>query len=141
MTSRKLKYSNVDKAIFTSTFFFTLISFCTYGQQFERIPIEQMVKSEKKIEFKGIATTSNGDMLITTTSGVAYISAGEFTLDFPAGGLEDANGNHERISPASSILKDAYTLHTGYKALTAGPGDIIYAVSDNNNLGSVASVW
>ncbi|MEO7140279.1 MAG: histidine kinase, partial [Ferruginibacter sp.] len=135
MTSKKLKYSNINLPILTSTFFFILLSFCTYGQQFERLPIEQMIKSEKKIEFRGILTTSNGDMLITTSSGIAYISAGEFTLDFPGGGLEDANGNHERINPTSSILKDAYELHTGYKALAASINDIIYAVSDNNNLG------
>ena len=114
---------------------FIALPACTSGQQFQRIPVEEYFNSLKKITFREVVTTFNGDMLIATSLGFADISAGEFTLAPPTGGLVDANGNHQNMGPSSNFFKDIFELHTGIKILAAGPGDIIYAVTDNNNLG------
>src|SRR5690349_12921644 len=92
-----------------------------FAQSFKRIPIEEMMSFPKKIKFREILTTSNGDMLIIASMGFAYISGHQFGFDFPMGGLEDTKGNSESIGPSSNIFKDAYELHTGYKSIALGP--------------------
>ncbi len=105
------------------------------AQQFEKLSFEQFYKSGKPIILKDILTTSRGDMLIIGSIGFAEIRDRQLNFSYPSGTLDDENGNPRTSWPGSSIFKDAYYLHTGFKAIAEGPGQIIYMVSDNNNFG------
>lgn len=110
-----------------------LSSFCM-AQQFERLPIEELFKTEKKVAFREIFVTSKGDMLITSSMELAEFFGGQFTMAFPMGGLTDSKGNPGK-APRGNIFEDIYYLHTGYKGITGMANDIIYLVSDNNHFG------
>ncbi len=115
-------------------FLFFLFSFDCLAQQFEKIPVDEMFKANKKIQFREIQTTSKGDMLIISSMYFAEIYGNQFTMDLPMGGLSDSKGNPSTIT-GNNIFNDAYYLRTGFKSISGGPDDIIYLVSDNNNLG------
>ena len=115
-------------------FWFYLLPLFGSAQQFEKLPIEKMYKSDKKISFKEIIILSSGDMLMIGSMGFAEVRDRQFNYSYPTGSLEDTNGNPQTSWP-SNIFKDAFYLHTGFKAIAEGPGQIIYLVSDNNNLG------
>ena len=113
---------------------FYLFSFDCLAQQFEKIPVDEMFKANKKIQFREIQTTSKGDMLIISSMYFAEIYGNQFTMDLMMGGLTDSKGNPSTIT-GNNIFNDAYYLRTGFKSISRGPDDIIYLVSDNNNLG------
>ena len=117
--------------IVTSLFW---VSVCCHAQHFERIPTEEVFSGDKKIQFREILTTSKGDMFITASMNFAEISGGQFTMNFPMGGLTDSKGNPVKIK-GNSILNDTYNLHTGFKSTAVSADDIIYVLSDNNNFG------
>ncbi len=112
-----------------------LIPLSGLSQQFDRLPIEQYIKSNKKLDFKEIITTSRGDILMIGSMGIVECRDRQINFNYPTGGLEDNKGNPQKSWPSSNIFKDAYYLYTGFKAMAEGPGQIIYIVSDNNNLG------
>ena len=104
-------------------------------QSFERVPVDAMFSSSRKITFRDIVVTTKGDMIITASMGFASIIGNRLEITFPTGGLEDHKGNPSTHGRSSNIFKDAYELYTGFKSVAAGPEDIVYAVSDNNNFG------
>lgn len=122
--------------IVTILYWFIVLPAFSFGQKFERISIEEM-HIAKKISFREIVTTSKGEMLIAASSGIAEINGGHFNFTFPTGGLIDANGNQQSIGSSSNLFKDEFELHTGYKTMAVGPDNIIYVVSDNNNMGFI----
>ena len=116
-----------------------LISAMVHGtsiaQVFKRIPVNEILSSPRKIQFREIITSSGGNMILTSSMGLADINGEQFSFDFPMGGLEDSKGNSMLMGQSSNILIDSYKLHTGYKSIASGPDDIFYVVSDNNNFG------
>ncbi len=106
------------------------------SQQFERLPIEKLFKTEKKIMFREMFVTSKGDMIITSSIDFAEYFGGQFTMAFPMGGLTDSKGNPGK-APKGNIFEDAYYLRTGFKGITGMANDIIYLVSDNNHFGLI----
>lgn len=118
-------------------FWFIVFPACTCAQQFKRIPIEMIAQSSgKKIVFRDIITTAKGDMLIATSFGIAEINGGKFTMDFARGIVEKEDGSPQHWK-SSNIFKDVYELRAGFKTMALGPDDMIYVVSDNNNLGLI----
>ena len=113
----------------------TGVSLTAIPQRFTRIPVDEMFSSARKIVFRDIVVTSKGDMVITASMGFASIVDHQLEISFPTGGLEDQDGNPGSTGRSPSIFKDAYELYTGFKSIAAGPEDIIYTVSDNNNFG------
>ena len=123
------------KKVWAIGFFIAMGIHTGLSQNFQRIPVEVMVSANRNISFRDIVVTSKGDMIITSSMGFASIIGNQFEYSFPAGGLEDKEGNTGSSGHSSNIMKDAYELHTGFKSIAAGPGEIVYAVSDNNNFG------
>src|SRR6187551_3704927 len=114
------------------------INFFSQAQNFKRVPLEKMFNSTRKIKFRDIAVTSKGDMIITASMGFAsFIDGNQFEYLFLMGGLEDSKGNPWNPATSANIFRDAYSLHTGFKSIAAGPNEMVYAVSDNNNFGLI----
>jgi hypothetical protein len=114
------------------------MSVFSLAQNFKRVPLEKMVSSPRKIEFRDIVVSSKGDMIITASMGFAAVIGGhQFEYQFTMGGLENNDGKVDNPATLPNIFKDVYYLHTGLKSIAAGPNETIYAVSDNNNFGLI----
>jgi hypothetical protein len=110
------------------------------AQEFKTLP-EDFSPKARPLEFRNILPSAKGSVLLATTMGLAEIDGLEIHIPYIAGNLTDEKGKKQYLGKNSNILKDVFESFVGVKLLCEGPDNMIYVVTDNNNLGWINYKW
>ena len=113
-------------------------TFISWGQKFERIPIELMLQSDKPILFHQILPTTKGTVLMATSlSNLAEVDKMQLSITWTTGYPVDNKGRKAINSGRADVFNDLFELASGIKQIAEGPGKIVYFVTDNNHIGLI----